>query len=148
VNVGVPQLSNFDIPEKTNGDFYFTINPPTTNSTGAFSYASSDTSVSEIIDGNKIRIIDAGTCLITATQAATNNFTEGTITAQFKVNQSSLENPTRLTDTTQFVFFMESTSNYATLNDSIEVGNEIQAFGGKVVSINNIFYIKDTPFEL
>ena len=84
VGTSTPILSNFSIPGKTNGDAAFTITAPTTNSTGEFTYTSSDTNVA-FINGSTIRIIGVGTSTITATQAATDNYTSATITATFQV---------------------------------------------------------------
>jgi hypothetical protein len=43
-NSNSPALSNFNIPQKTIGDSSFIITPPTSNSTGLFSYSSNNTS--------------------------------------------------------------------------------------------------------
>jgi len=81
-------LSNFSIPTKTVGNSPFTITPPTSNSTGSFSYSSSNTSVATI-SGNTITIVGAGTTTITASQAATETRTAATTTASFVVNKAT-----------------------------------------------------------
>jgi uncharacterized protein YjdB len=63
----------------------FTLNPPTSNSSGAFSYSSSDPTVASIV-GNVVTVVKAGTITITATQAAATNYTYKTVTASFVVN--------------------------------------------------------------
>jgi len=83
-----PTISGFSIPTKTFGDSPFTITPPTSNSSGSFSYSSSNTSVATI-SGNTITIVGAGTTTITATQAATTNYNSGTITTTFQVNNAT-----------------------------------------------------------
>jgi hypothetical protein len=79
-----PTLSNFTMPAKVFGDAPFTITPPTSNSTGSFSYTSSNTSVASI-SGNTITLTGVGTTTITATQAAAGSFGSGTITASLVV---------------------------------------------------------------
>ena len=85
VNPIAPVLTAFTVASKDFGSVPFTLNTPTSNSSGAFSYASSDTAVASIV-GNVVTIVGAGTTTITATQAATTNYTSKTITASFVVN--------------------------------------------------------------
>lgn len=80
----VPTLSNFSIPSKAVGDAPFAITPPTSNSSGAFTYESSNTSVATI-SGNMITIVGGGTSIITAKQAAAAPYGAGSITANFIV---------------------------------------------------------------
>jgi hypothetical protein len=89
VSKGIPSISNFSIPTKNYGDSAFTITPPTSNSTGSFSYVSSDTSVATI-SGNTVTIVGVGTTTITATQAETTNYISGTIIASFQVSRAVL----------------------------------------------------------
>ncbi|MFY7886728.1 MAG: Ig-like domain-containing protein, partial [Dolichospermum sp.] len=79
-------ITNFSIPTKTYGDAPFTIIAPTSNSSGTFSYTSSNTSVATI-SGNTITIVGAGSSDITATQSETQDYTSGTIISTFQVNQ-------------------------------------------------------------
>jgi hypothetical protein len=83
-----PNIGTFTIPSKTYGNAPFIITAPTSNSTGSFSYTSSNTSVATI-SGNTITIVGAGSSIITATQAATTNYTSGSTTATFTVNQAT-----------------------------------------------------------
>ena len=79
VNKVTPTLSKFSIPLKLTVDEPFTITDPSSNSSGLFSYESSNSSVASI-SGNTITIVGPGTSIITATQAATTTYTSGTIT--------------------------------------------------------------------
>jgi alpha-tubulin suppressor-like RCC1 family protein len=81
-------LSNFSIPTKTYSDSAFTITQPTTNSSGLFSYSSSNTSVATI-SGNIITIVGIGTTTITASQSATETHTSSTITTTLQINKST-----------------------------------------------------------
>ena len=89
-----PTLSNFTIPTKQTGDANFTITPPTSTSTGAFTYTSSNTAVATIVSGNSIHIVGIGTSTITATQAASGSYTSGSITASFVVTAVLATAPT------------------------------------------------------
>ena len=86
VNKATPKITSFSIPPGTFGDSSFQIIQPKTNSSGSFSYTSSNLSVANITD-NIITIVGAGNSIITATQSVTNNYTLGTIKTIFKVNK-------------------------------------------------------------
>jgi hypothetical protein len=86
VNKASPGISTFSISTKTVGDNPFTITAPISTSDGAFSYVSSNTLVATV-SGNIVTIVGQGTTTITATQAATTNFTSGIRTTQLTVNQ-------------------------------------------------------------
>jgi uncharacterized protein YjdB len=88
VNRANNSISSFSVPEKTFGSEPFTLVPPTTNSNGAFTYTSSNTSVATI-SRNVVTIVGIGTSTITAVQANTVNYTGGTITALFTVVQGT-----------------------------------------------------------
>jgi len=85
VSKGSTVLTNFSVPTKRFGDADFSLVPPTTNSNGNLSYASSNLSVATV-EGNVVTIIGAGTTTITAIQSSTANFLSGTITATLTVN--------------------------------------------------------------
>ena len=89
VNPISPTLSNFNIPSKIFGDPPFQIPPPSSTSTGAFTYSSSNPNVATIV-GDTITIVGVGSSQITAFQAATTNFTSGTIPTTFTVNTPSI----------------------------------------------------------
>ena len=88
----LPALSNFSIPSKLIGDAPFTITPPTSNSSGTFTYMSSNPNVATI-SGDMITIKGGGSSTITATQAAAPPFAAGSITANFQVNVPPLSTP-------------------------------------------------------
>jgi hypothetical protein len=78
-----PTLSNFSIGSISDSvNIYVgsehTIQPPTTNSDGSFSYTSSDETVATI-SGNHITMVGVGQTTITATQAASTLFLSGQI---------------------------------------------------------------------
>ena len=79
-----PSLSNFSIPAKVLGDAAFSITAPTSNSSGAFTYTSSNTAVATV-SGSTITLVGLGTTNITATQAAAGAYGSGTISASLVV---------------------------------------------------------------
>ncbi len=90
----IPTLSNFSVPFRFAGNVPFTLTPPTSNSGGAFSYASSKPSVATVgSTTGLVTIVGAGFTTITATQAASGSFTSASITAKFAVfNEDALTN--------------------------------------------------------
>ena len=85
VNQIAPVLTNFAVPRKTFGSATFTMVPPTTNSSGDFTYTSSNIEVATIED-NVVTIVEAGNTIITAVQESTDSYTSGTINALFIVD--------------------------------------------------------------
>ena len=84
VGPGAPTLSNFNNVNKIYGNAPYVITPPTSNSSGAFTYESSNTSVATITDAT-ITIVGSGTSTITATQDASGNYQSGTISSTLTV---------------------------------------------------------------
>jgi predicted RecA/RadA family phage recombinase len=131
-----PTITNFSIPSKIFGDAPFTITAPTSNSTGSFSYTSSNTLVATIFE-NIITILSAGTSDITAIQAETTDYTSGTITTLFSVEQSTPENPVNITNDDSLIYFMNSDSIYAIINDSINLSVNLIAGINKSLTTSN-----------
>jgi Concanavalin A-like lectin/glucanases superfamily/Chitobiase/beta-hexosaminidase C-terminal domain len=73
----------FTIPSKTFGDAAFTLSP-TSDSPGAFTFTSSNTSVATI-SGSIVTIVANGTSTITATQASSGGYSSATATATLTV---------------------------------------------------------------
>ena len=89
INKATPTITNFNIDERTysNNDT-FTLPQPSSNSPGAFLYASSTTSIADI-SGSTVYILKAGTVTITATQAETANYASATITTSLVINKAT-----------------------------------------------------------
>jgi alpha-tubulin suppressor-like RCC1 family protein len=146
VNKATPSISGFSIPTKTFGNSPFTITPPTSNSSGSFSYSSSNTSVATI-SGNTITIVGAGTTTITATQAATTNYNSGTITTTFQVDKatpsiSGFSIPTKTFGDSPFTITPPTSNSsgsfsYSSSNASVATisGNTITIVGGGSTTI-------------
>lgn len=74
------------IPNKTLGMAPFLITDPSSNSTGAFSYYSSNIDIASV-SGNTITMVGAGTVTITAIQASTPNYTIALTSTSFVISR-------------------------------------------------------------
>jgi hypothetical protein len=83
-----PSLTGFNAISKTYGDAAFSLTAPTTVSSGAFTYTSSNTAVATI-SGSTVTVVGAGTSTITATQAANGNYATASTTATLTVGLPS-----------------------------------------------------------
>lgn len=80
-----PTLGNFTVPAKVVGDTNFNLTAPTSNSSGAFTYTSSNTSVATI-SGSTVTIVGAGSTTITATQEAAGTYATISVIATLEVS--------------------------------------------------------------
>jgi len=83
VSKATPLISNFGNLSKSYGDPTFTLSA-TSNSTGTFTYTSSNLSVATI-SGNTVTILGSGSTTLTATQSLDNNYVGGSATATLNV---------------------------------------------------------------
>ena len=93
VNKAVPVLSNFNSQTKMIYDDDFILDYPSSTSSGAFSYISSNPNVASV-SGNFITINDGGNTTILAIQEATNNYESTSITCVITI----LKRPTILSN--------------------------------------------------
>jgi Alpha-L-arabinofuranosidase B, catalytic len=84
-----PNLTNFNSQIKKYFDGSYTISPPSSSSTGAITYASSNTAVATII-GTTVTIVGAGSTTIAASQAANSTHYGDSISATLTVNAVSV----------------------------------------------------------
>jgi hypothetical protein len=77
-------LGAFNVPSKFIGDTPFLLTEPTSNSTGAFTYTSSNPSVATI-SGSTVTILAVGTTTITATQAKKSPYDVANVSATLEV---------------------------------------------------------------
>lgn len=88
VNKRIPSIGTFAAITKAYGDADFTITAPTTNSTGTFSYVSSDPSV-VIVNGNTLTVVGVGNATITATITSDNDYDTASTTTTVTVNKAT-----------------------------------------------------------
>jgi uncharacterized repeat protein (TIGR02543 family) len=86
-----PTLGALSVGSKTFGDASFSITKPTSVSSGAFTFTSSNSSVVMISESGTASIEGAGTATITATQAATGNYTANSVTTEITVAKKAPE---------------------------------------------------------
>ena len=139
-----PTIGALIVPAKNFGDISFNLQVPTTDSSGAFIYSSSDPTVATITSGEgRVTLLKVGTTIMTATQDACGNFSGGSVSASLVVSASlsnftvptkksndvafDLTNPTA-TDTITGFTFSSSNHNVATIGGA----------GGRTVSIIGI----------
>ncbi len=80
-----PSILYFAVSSNTYGDASpVTLSAPGSNSTGAFTFTSSNPAVATV-SGNLLTIVGAGSSTITATQAAAGNYTNGSVTYNYTV---------------------------------------------------------------
>ena len=109
VSKGTPTISGFANIAKHLGDPSFTITAPTSNSTGAITYSSSDLNVATI-SGTTITIVGVGTATITASQVTDTNYLAATATATLTV-----------TDVVTQVPVLTSPASNATVGDPLQI---------------------------
>jgi hypothetical protein len=119
-----PTITGFSIPTKTFGNDPFQITPPTSNSDGSFSYTSSDTLVATISE-DIITIVGAGSSTITATQAATTNYTSGTITTTFQVIENTPSNPADISNDLELYYFLTTNAEYGGITNDLTVTSDL-----------------------
>jgi len=139
----VPTLTNFTVAPRTIGAAPFTITAPTSNSAGAFTYTSSNSSVATI-SGTTVTVVGVGTTTITATQAANGSFVAGSVATTFTVNPAAVAptagapNPTlpsaRVTSLFSDVYTNRAVDTWrtswsaATLTDTVIGGNNMKRY--------------------
>ena len=89
VSAATPTFGSFVAPSKTFGDVAFTMSAPSSQSSGAFTFSSSNTNVATITSTGAVEIIGAGSTTITASQAAATPYTARSITAAFTVAKAT-----------------------------------------------------------
>jgi uncharacterized protein YjdB len=89
VEAATPTFGSFIPPAKTYGDANFTISAPSSPSSGAFTFTSSNTNVAVITSSGVVTIRGAGATTITASQAAATPYTARTATATFTVSKAT-----------------------------------------------------------
>lgn len=92
VDKATPTISGFTPLVKVNTDAPFALVNPTSNSSGAWTFTSSNPAVATIAAGtNVVTITGVGTATLTATQAATGYFKSASVTALLTVNNAVLD---------------------------------------------------------
>ena len=91
VKQAVPSLGKLTTESKKFGDAEFSIEKPTSPSTGTFTFTSSDSKVVKISEAGKATVEGAGKTTITATQAAAGNYAANSVTAEVTIAKAAPE---------------------------------------------------------
>ncbi len=91
VKQAVPSLGKLTTESKKFGDAEFSIEKPTSPSTGTFAFTSSDSKVVKISEAGKATVEGAGKTTITATQAAAGNYAANSVTAEVTIAKGTPE---------------------------------------------------------
>ena len=89
VRQAIPMLGVFAGVSKTFGDADFTLAKPSSPSGGAFSFSSNNTGVASVDAGGKVTVVGAGNATITATQAASGNYSGASAAAVVSVGRAT-----------------------------------------------------------
>lgn len=89
VRQAIPALGSMTGATKTFGDASFSLTKPSSPSSGAFSFASSNTGVASVDADGKVTVVGAGTATITATQAASGNYSSSSVAAVVTVGRAA-----------------------------------------------------------
>ena len=123
----IPTQSNFPGYTKQIGQANFNVSAPTSSSSGAFTYTSSDNSV-VTMNGSQVMLVGQGSATITATQAETASWAEKSITAIITVlPKNGLINTGKLDTTSALVVNKNGARGFG-------VGQN--QYGGRVISLN------------
>ena len=117
-------LSNFPNITKVSNAPPFQITPPTTNSTGAFSYTSSNPSVATI-SGTTVSITGFGTSIITATQSGDVNYSIASITATLTTTSANYYGADLSGSDFTNISLYGATLNLANLTNAIFVSTDL-----------------------
>jgi hypothetical protein len=110
-----PVLGPFVLPLVAVGYAPFSLTPPSSLSTGSFSYTSSDPTVASI-SGSTVTVLKIGTTTITATQATDTNYNAASLNALLTVSENSLP---------EFYYRFNRGSNDFVTNDAYMLTNPV-----------------------
>ncbi|WP_264521869.1 T9SS type A sorting domain-containing protein [Flavobacterium sp. N1994] len=135
-----PTLGSLTVPSKVVGDAPFTLTNPTSNSSGAWTYTSSNTSVATI-SGNTVTVLAGGVTTITATQASDGTYGVGTVTAQLSVLPPAAPTPPVRVATNVISYYSDAYTLAATPTWSSSSTNADVSLGG-----NNARFVSNFTF--
>jgi uncharacterized protein YjbI with pentapeptide repeats len=131
-----PTITNFNAITKIIGDASFNLVDPSSNSVGAFTYASSNGAVATIL-GRVVTIVGAGTSTITASQDASGVYGIGSSTALLTITAPTLTNFNTITKTFGDASFnLVDPSSNSVLDFTYSSSNtQVATIVGRVVTI-------------
>ena len=139
ISKATPTLTSISAITKTFGDANFTLTAPTSASSGAITFTSSNTAVATI-SGTTVTIVGAGTTTITASQAGTANYISATTTATLTVNKrtpvlSGFNAITKTTDDASFTLSAPTSSGGTGAITYTSSNSAVATISGNTVTI-------------
>ena len=138
VNGATPTITNFSvISSKVYGSVPFTINDPSSNSTGAFRYTSSVTSVATISE-KTVTVVGVGSTNINVIQDPSGDYASGTTTpVLFVVTPATPSNPLNINVKEELLYAMNTTVTYLNLENNLEINYDLKTSSNKILFANN-----------
>jgi gliding motility-associated-like protein len=139
VSKATPTLSSMAAITKTFGDANFSLTAPTSASSGAITFTSSNAAVATI-SGSTVTIVGAGTATITASQAANGNYNSATTTATLTINKrtpilSGFNAITKTTDDASFTLSAPTSSGGTGAITYTSSNSAVATISGNTVTI-------------
>jgi hypothetical protein len=142
-----PTISPLTIAPKSVGSSPFFVDNPESDSDGSFTYTSSNESVATVENdqlnhGVIITIIGSGETIITATQAATSVYSEGSVHTTFQVNPNAPDDPVLIENGSELIYSMSIPgATYLTITNNVTITEDILAQSPKVLTSNGMYTI-------
>ena len=142
-NAVIPTISTWTIADASFGVSPFSLTPPTSNSTGAFSYISNTPLVATVTSQGVVTVVGAGSTTITALQAATTNYTGGSVTGVLVVSAIApvitLSTITKIYGDASFNIQPSSTNTDVTGSNGDGLGGGLISFSSGNAGVVSIF---------
>jgi hypothetical protein len=142
-----PTIGPLVIIPKSVGSSPFFVDNPESNSDGSFTYTSSNESVATVENdqlnhGVIITIIGSGETIITATQAETSVYSEGSVHTTFQVKPNAPDDPVLIENGSELIYSMSiPNANYLRLANNVTITEDILAQGSKLLTSNGMYTI-------
>ena len=138
-----PTIGTLTAPAKNFGDASFNLTAPSSNSGGAFSYTSSNAAAATVTSQGVVTVVGAGSTTITATQAATTNYTGGSVTGVLVVSPIApvitLSTITKIYGDASFNIQPSSTNTDVTGSNGDGLGGGLISFSSGNAGVVSIF---------
>jgi uncharacterized protein YjdB len=128
VGRGSPVYGDFVIPNRNSGAAPFSLSLPSSTSSGAFSFTSSNTLIATVDNYGVVTVVGVGSTTITASQAATSNYTSASISTTLIVEASVAQQRGTFTTTgpNDFYFDLVAGTTFIVTTDAQQYGIDSQ----------------------
>jgi uncharacterized protein YjdB len=149
IDRGSPVYGDFVIPNKNSGAAPFSLSLPSSTSSGAFSFQSSDLSVATVDNNGVVTVVGVGSTTITATQVATSNYTSASISTTLIVEASVAQQRGTFTTTgpNDFYFDLVAGTTFTVTTYAQQYGIDSQLWlynsSNTQVAMNDDYFYQD-----